>query len=84
MAKVVEKFLFQSGGRGRKQMYPWEEWLDGRIWELKRGNDFNGKAKAMVEQARLRCFREGLRLRGQVLDENTIRIQAIRDEGGGK
>jgi hypothetical protein len=27
----------------RPSKYPWGDWLDGQIWELKSGEDFDGK-----------------------------------------
>jgi len=39
MAKKVKSFDFTPVGRPAK--YPWDQWLDGGIWELKAGEDFD-------------------------------------------
>ena len=39
MAKRVEKFP----DRPSQSRYPWDEWLDGSVWELVPGEDFNGQ-----------------------------------------
>ena len=36
MAEVIDTFKFN----GRGSPYPWNEWLDGRIWKLRSGVDF--------------------------------------------
>jgi hypothetical protein len=52
MARRVEEFPETSG------RYPWEEWLDGSVWELTVGDDFRGTAStfrsAAITQARKR------------------------------
>jgi hypothetical protein len=39
MAKRVEKFPDLPS----QSRYPWDEWLDGSVWELAPGEDFKGK-----------------------------------------
>jgi hypothetical protein len=41
MAKRLDNFDFGSGGRrGRPSKYPWNEWTDGNVWEIRRPEDF--------------------------------------------
>lgn len=42
MAKVLESFSFDGG---RRRLYPWHDWLDGRIWKLRSGKDFRPTAR---------------------------------------
>lgn len=40
-----------------QNLYPWDEWLDGSVWELTPGEDFKGKpatfrASALAQAAR--------------------------------
>jgi hypothetical protein len=37
MAKKIKKYEFRSAVRNQ---YPWEQWLDGSIWVLTHGEDF--------------------------------------------
>lgn len=53
MAKKIEVFDWDSakkrsgGGGARPAKYPWDEWLDGSIWQLTGGEDFTGNVDAM-------------------------------------
>lgn len=50
MAKVVESLP----SRNRTSPYPWDEWLDGRVWCLTEGEDFgpsSGSFRQMVYTA---------------------------------
>lgn len=46
MAHEVEA-LPGPGGRIAFDQYPWDEWLDGRVWKLVQGTDFHASATAM-------------------------------------
>jgi len=35
MAEVLDEWP-----KSARSLYPWDEWLDGRIWRLKAGEDF--------------------------------------------
>jgi hypothetical protein len=39
MARVVEEFPVQP----THSKYPWQDWLNGQVWELIPGEDFQGK-----------------------------------------
>lgn len=45
MAEIVENFTF--GRKGRKEAYPWDEWLDGQTRRLVQGQDFTCKPASM-------------------------------------
>ena len=47
MAKVVKAMPSRNsgGGQGAPQKYPWEKWLDGRVWKLTKGEDFDSDPK---------------------------------------
>lgn len=49
MAKVVKEIpnIRQMG----PQKYPWNKWLDGRVWQLNGGKDFTSKPSGMAQQA---------------------------------
>ena len=68
----------------RPTKYPWGDWLDGEVWELKSGEDFDGKPanfrSVALAQARNRGGR--VRTRLQKLDDGSARmyLQFVRDE----
>lgn len=72
MAKVVKGDLV-SAGRPRK--YPWEEWLDGRTWELTRGEDFTSNALAFRNQIYTRARDFGKLVSVTIVDDDTLRMQ---------
>ena len=39
MAKVIKSFKFRRSGTP-VSFYPWDQWLDGRCWELEAGKDY--------------------------------------------
>lgn len=41
MAKQLREFSFQS--RRTIRRYDWDKWFDGKIWELRKGIDFQCK-----------------------------------------
>ena len=41
MAKVLKSFHFT--GRSGASKYPWNEWLDGRVWEISFDRDVKSK-----------------------------------------
>ena len=46
MAEAVAR-LPGSGGRKKMEDYPWDEWLDGQVWLLKRDKDFAPTPQSM-------------------------------------
>lgn len=80
MAKILEEFTFARDTRNR----PWDKWLDGQIWQLKKGVDFHGRITSMRGGASSQAKKRGKALRSHVVDDNTLVIQAVplngRDE----
>lgn len=48
MAKVLKSFDFKTGVASASK-YPWNEWLDGRIWEITQGEDYSIKPISMAQ-----------------------------------
>jgi hypothetical protein len=63
---------------GPSEMYPWDEWLDGSIWKLVRGDDFTTKTKSFQYQVYAKAARRDVNVRVSVRDGNTLVIQAYR------
>jgi hypothetical protein len=68
----------------RNSKYPWVTWLDGEIWELVPGEDFDGKPTNFRSAAIAQARRRGGRVKTRRLkrDDGTERmyIQFLRDE----
>lgn len=78
MAKVLESFEF---GHDRRSKYPWSEWLDGRIWQLERGSDFDVAPARLQTQIAKRARHAGVRVRTSASQDGaTVVIQAYSNE----
>ena len=77
MATQLENFAFASAGRKRK--YDWDLWLDGNIWELTRPADFQSNVLTMRNGAKQAGRARGLKVRTNVVDDDTLVIQAYED-----
>jgi hypothetical protein len=44
-----------GGGPGRPQKYPWQEWENGRPWEIVKGEDFNVSTHNMQVNLHMRA-----------------------------
>jgi hypothetical protein len=55
--------------------HDWPKLLNGEIWQLRRGEDFQGKAKTFVQNARAQAKRRGGAVRTRLVDEETVVLQ---------
>lgn len=55
MARTLEEFPAPTG----QQRYPWDQWLDGRVWELTQGTDFAAKPSTFRTNAQLQASKRG-------------------------
>lgn len=62
MSRVLEQFEFGTTGAS-KGRYPWAEWTDGKIRELKHGEDFQCKPSTMATMVRGYAKKNGLTAR---------------------
>lgn len=77
MAERLESFTFKHGGG--KDAYPWDEWMDGTVWKLVRGEDFDCPARTFQTRAHMAARHRGdIKFRTNTIDENTIVIQAYK------
>ncbi len=65
MARRLDEF---PGAAARR--YPWEQWLNGEVWQLSAGEDFTSKPGTVVQSARARARRMGGGLRTRLLHED--------------
>ena len=69
MARKLDHFPLSSASR-----YPWDEYLDGAIWELTRGEDFTCSIRSMQGTARTQANRR----------RGTVRMRTRRQQDGGE
>ena len=65
-----------------QNFYPWDEWLDGGVWELVPGDDFKGKPATFRASAVAQAARREGKVRTQRIDrdgEDRLYLQFYRD-----
>lgn len=77
MAEILDNYDFSST-RKRGSIYPWEEWFDGKIRKLSRGDDFKGTAESFRVGAYNAAKKSGVTIQTRILDENSVVLRAIR------
>lgn len=59
MAEKIEAFTIQ---KTRSSRYPWDEWTDGSIWRITRGEDFDVKPVSVVGTIYSKAKARGLKV----------------------
>ena len=78
MSKVLEEYNFASARRGK---YPWNEWTDKRIYEIKKGTDFDCSVSGMQSQIRMRALTKEVNtsVRISIGEDDTIVFQFYKN-----
>lgn len=63
---------------GHRTKYPWDEWLNGNVWELLEGVDFPHKIQRMRVQTYVAAGKRGLKARTSQRGPNSLIIQAYK------
>ena len=89
MATKLESYGFDRGpysfdrGRPRKSKYDWDLWLNGDVWRLERGIDFDIPIRSMSSSASNAAVRIGMRVRTKIESDKVLVIQAYKPEPNG-
>ena len=68
MARRLEQFPAQGGGPRRR--YPWDEWSDGGVWEITRGEDYDVPTENMRVNLHTRADATGKKVKTQKVTTN--------------
>ena len=81
MAEKLDEFDFTTKrGPGRPSKYPWETWLDGGIYKLKRGEDYEVMTSSFKSAAKSAAKTRGQKLRFMPLESGSVLvIQAYKE-----
>jgi len=83
MAQIVDELpKRKGGGPGRSEKYPYDEWLDGKVWQLDEGTDFEVSKGSFMTSIRGAAKKRGLNVRSRVL-ETAVVVQAFQPDGNG-
>jgi hypothetical protein len=75
MAKILPIHGTPRVTKPEVSIYPWDEYFDGRLWKLTRGEDFVVTANNFAQYARLRAYRRGLKQFHVAVRGNDVYIQ---------
>lgn len=81
MAERVDKIPRAKGGPGAA--YPWDEWLDGSLWELIQGKDFECKPNSMSRGAKEAGLTRGVAVTVAIRGDR-VYVQALLNGQGGQ
>lgn len=76
MAKVVKQFP-EKGSLNGRSIYPWQRWMDGRIWELRQGKDFTPKPMNFSQQVYMKAKQLKVKAHTAVRG-NRVYVQAVK------
>lgn len=72
MARKLKRFDFPNMGGTGVGKYPWDDWLDGNIWELARGVDYVTTSLNFRTFAYVVANKRGGKLRTSMTDERIV------------
>lgn len=76
MARVVEDSAIETH---TNNVYPWGDWLNGKTWELTKGEDFKCTMNSMRVQAYKHASKRGGRVKTKI-NGLTFYIRFLSDE----
>ena len=75
MAQKVGKPLMSWGPTSNGSQYPFDDWLNGEVWILTRGEDFKVRPTSFSGTIRSAAQRRNGRCHTKVMDEKRIQVQ---------
>lgn len=76
--QVLQKFEFTQFGAKRSH-HNWDMLLDGQIYQLEQGKDFNSKPATLISLARNQAKLRGLTIRATKVEGGVV-LQAVKPE----
>lgn len=79
MATVLKSYDWTYVSRNspspRSRSYPWNEWFDGRIWQLEPETDFDGPPVSLERVIRTSANRRGIKVRVRITEDGYVIVQ---------
>ena len=72
-------YVSKNNKKARSRQYPWDDWFDGRIWQLEPKEDFDGPATSLERVIRTSANRRRLKVRVRIDGKNIV-VQRHEDE----
>lgn len=80
MAKTLAAFPSENESVKRNR-YPWDKWLDGQVWELRKGSPDEVKAQDADFHVTPKSFESAVK-QAVATREGDVRVAPLRDEQG--
>ena len=78
MANRLKSYDFSDRYRNNGRVgHPWDKWLDGSPWRLRRGDDFEATVKNFQAAAARAASARGKSIRTRAESDSTVVIQAV-------
>lgn len=78
MARELKRYDFGDRYRHNGRVgHPWNDWLNGSPWRLKRGTDFSATVKNFQCACARAASARGLSIRTKREDDSTVVVQAV-------
>jgi hypothetical protein len=61
---LIERLTFPR--RVTEEKYPWEQWLDGHVWKLSQGEDFDVDLESFRSAIYMAASRKGIRVKTHI------------------
>jgi hypothetical protein len=82
VAEKLENFPGGARTKGGGRKYPWDEWLDGSIWLLRKDEDYSSTTLSFRATISKTAKREGKKVRSRTVKDERgegLAIQAYED-----
>lgn len=79
MARTLKEFPISPKAR-----YPWDQWLDGQVWQLEERDDYGCKTTTLRQNAKVQATKRGGRVKSCVNKEpdgDILYLQFLEDAG---
>ena len=74
MARVIDSFPATS----TQSRYPWDQWLDGQVWELVAGEDFTSKPETIRQNAAVQATKRGGNVKTRLVADGERQIVVLQ------
>ena len=76
MARVISSFPPAT----TRTRYPWDQWLDGQVWELVAGEDFTAKPETIRQSASSQATKRGGRVKTRLIEDGERQMVVVQFE----
>lgn len=83
MAEELKEFTWEPRPNPRNRKYPWEAWLNGEMWELRKGRDYQCTSESFRSAASYAADKKGKKIETRILRDaegERVVIRAYEDE----